>query len=468
MIIALFILVIALTGAENSKRAIYGSGKCTFDFGTTLTGCSSGNVIIDSFTAVTPSGVCTIGEMVTVDLDLTIHNPNIDIQDVLWDLGIQISTNGGNPITTGTTCINTGLLPANDINPNLLSGIGPYIKLDSAGECGDLGLYDLSSNPLLNRIKMDGVTIPCNQHASGGLAIGIGFSWFWEGNSHYCVGADTTGPGIGDRCQGEIVNVAGVTPQLPPTTTELPTTTTPTTTTTQTTTVPATTTPSPSKYGSGLCTSDMIANPTCDVFHIELTPNYITANITNSSSTECIVGNNVTLDLEIIFGGPFFVSFDVGIQIAKDGGNAITGDCMNVGLIPVGFPVDSLSGHGPYFNHDNPSVSFTDVCGDLATDNVKVIVEGVEIPCAMGSGGNLDIGIVFSWSTLYKECLGPDDTGPQTASMCQSYRPIIVGVTPVNPTTQTTTQTTTPTTTTQTTTPTTTTTLTTTPTTTTT
>ncbi|MCK4501118.1 VWA domain-containing protein [Candidatus Babeliales bacterium] len=192
--------------------------------------------------------------------------------------------------------------------------------------------------------------------------------------------------------------------------------------------------------GSGLCTADLIADPTCSSSDFNLV--FSDAVLVNSTNNTCMIGEMVKVNLTMVLSPTANMRFDIGIQIALDGGDAITGTCANTGLFNASInntDLDLLGGFGPFYNGEVSEEG--DVCGDAdkMLGDIKVVISDIEVLCNMNVNGNMTIGTAVSWSktpqTSENPCVGPDNTGPQTKSSCRTHILEIVGVVPVPPNT---------------------------------
>ena len=191
--------------------------------------------------------------------------------------------------------------------------------------------------------------------------------------------------------------------------------------------------------GSGLCATDFKANAKCDGFNdVRLVS--ATANRMDDGGSRCFIGTMVPMALTLVIEPLTPQTFDVGIQVALDGGNAMMGTCANYALIPAStmsnFDLDLSSGVGPFYNAEETEVG--DVCGDTrqVDGNITITLPGVMVPCQASGGDSnaLGIGVVISWSTQAANsenpCTGPDDTGPQAPSACLIQEAVFPGVVP--------------------------------------
>ena len=117
--------------------------------------------------------------------------------------------------------------------------------------------------------------------------------------------------------------------------------------------------------------------------------------------------------------------YDIGLFMALDGGNALTGTCLHDFLGPALSPpgtLDLASGAGPYRNIDG------DACGDIQSAETNVKDLGcVTIPCTdLDNDGNVDVGTVTSWDNNSNTvCNGVADTLPGTGAKCRAQRNIV-------------------------------------------
>ena len=181
----------------------------------------------------------------------------------------------------------------------------------------------------------------------------------------------------------------------------------------------------------------------------------------------CIDGEMVTLNLQAEVISNAAERWDIGIFIALDGGDALTGDCAHNYLnstplepgttgsctpscstsggacfkdadCPAGetcdFGYDPNSGAGPFYDGECAEDA-VDSCGDLE-QGVPTFLNllPITILCQDADGnGFLDLGTATSWdngksdgSGSKPSCLGEDDTLPNTPSKCRA-EPVQVG-----------------------------------------
>lgn len=123
----------------------------------------------------------------------------------------------------------------------------------------------------------------------------------------------------------------------------------------------------------------------------------------------CVPGEDISVTLQAEMLATSFERYDIGLFVARDGGNALTGSCYRDYLPPPLFPSppsctgtpDPNSGIGPYYNAecaDDP----LDTCGDLPGGIIYLKnLQPITIKCADSSStgqSTLDMAckIVFS------------------------------------------------------------------------
>ena len=200
----------------------------------------------------------------------------------------------------------------------------------------------------------------------------------------------------------------------------------------------------PLPAGSGLCLADLFGStPLC-------TSNDLASLATTvvSDVSSCIIGETITVNVTIKVASTATERFDMGFQVATDGGDAVTGTCENFALQAVSqnnTDLDVPSGNGPYYNGEIGETC--DVCGDIrGIDGVNTrFLPGIDVLCVDNGGGEVGVSVCVSWSNIsgnsVNPCTGPDDTRPSQTSKCECLGHL-TGVTPV-PTTGPTTTTTT-------------------------
>ena len=178
--------------------------------------------------------------------------------------------------------------------------------------------------------------------------------------------------------------------------------------------------------GSGLCMNELFGGNglTCvanDVRVVELIA-------VNNTIATCQQGELVTAHLiaRVISGA--ITRYDIGIVLAVDGGDGLSGVCDNYNLDPVSVDntdLDLVGGFGPYYNGE---LGTGDLCGDIrsADGNNYVDLGNVTFVCRDANmDGVADVNGGVGWDnnvsdgTLQKpHCFGPDDPSPGTKSKC--------------------------------------------------
>ena len=154
--------------------------------------------------------------------------------------------------------------------------------------------------------------------------------------------------------------------------------------------------------------------------------------------TECTAGDDVFLDLQAEEVATSSERYDIGLFVAQDGGNALTGLCLQdflpnvptlephfVGIdhnkrICTGTPSEG-TGTGPYFNGECEEDG-GDFCGDLRQGITTLRNLGfVTIKCQDFNGdGKADVSACTSWdNTKNNTCTEADDTLPNNGAKCK-------------------------------------------------
>ena len=118
--------------------------------------------------------------------------------------------------------------------------------------------------------------------------------------------------------------------------------------------------------------------------------------------------------------------YDIGVWIAQDGGNALTGTC-SVSNFPS-------SPSPPWTNLD----SSTDTCGDITSSNNPLYssIKNIKVKCIdLNNDGNLDVNVCLSWQQPGSNalCTSPLQAFPGSPSkcVCQKLPSIKIDVPPV-------------------------------------
>jgi len=197
-----------------------------------------------------------------------------------------------------------------------------------------------------------------------------------------------------------------------------------------------------SHLGSGLCASDIYAGSgqiscTSSDFVVE----HFDAVLADGNSS-CTVGDVVLVNLTMTTMLVADMRYDIGVQIAVDGGDAITGTCVNTALMFISYAnntdLDLMSGHGPY--DDEEQDDDNDVCGDADKTQgpIKLDLDNIMLLCTT-NGSNMTVNVCISWRETSDNstdpCFDADHTGADNPTSCQCETMIIGGVIPITPST---------------------------------
>jgi hypothetical protein len=141
----------------------------------------------------------------------------------------------------------------------------------------------------------------------------------------------------------------------------------------------------------------------------------------------CIIGEQITVTLQVQLLPTANRRYDVGLYLAQDGGNALDRGtiCYRDYLHPVTETVtveDLTNGAGPFWDHDG------DTCGDIFKNeddvpgNTYYDIQPFSITCVdPDSDGLLELATVVSWDNgAGTECTNQADTVPGTRSKCRA------------------------------------------------
>lgn len=151
-----------------------------------------------------------------------------------------------------------------------------------------------------------------------------------------------------------------------------------------------------------------------------------------SGPATCVAGETITVQMKANLESNANARYDIGLFIALDGGDALTGSCHNDYL-----PDDA----GTMVFHDlEDGVDPADSCGDLpAGDTVMREIQSLELVCEDLTGdGIADVGSCVSWDNATSNggnkpsCTSAADTKPNTKSKCRCGA-IAVGTIGVEP-----------------------------------
>jgi Peptidase family C25 len=179
------------------------------------------------------------------------------------------------------------------------------------------------------------------------------------------------------------------------------------------------------------CGNDSATAQTC-VDDVTGVSNVCTAN--DVSLTSVIVTNVVdgcvsasdtaTVDLQATLQSGT-TRYDIGIFLARDGGNAFTGSCIHDyfgPLLAVPPGQDPSSGVGPYADLEGAQ---SDACGDIVTGELTARnINGVSVSCSdTDLDGFVDIGNCLSWDNKSSNnCANVSQAVPGTKSKCNCTR----------------------------------------------
>ena len=128
--------------------------------------CTANDIGLAAFNLVSGPNSCVEGEDVTV----TLMGKFLSSASERLDIGLFVSTDGGDPNTLGGTCYNDYLHPISSDNTDLeiTSGFGPFyngeIEQDSYDTCGDL---EQDQNTFFQTAQ---ITIKCQDSNDNGIA----------------------------------------------------------------------------------------------------------------------------------------------------------------------------------------------------------------------------------------------------------------------------------------------------------
>jgi hypothetical protein len=147
----------------------------------------------------------------------------------------------------------------------------------------------------------------------------------------------------------------------------------------------------------------------------------------------CVAGEPIDVTLKVGVIARAVERYDIGLFIALDGGNALTGQCLQDYLPPPLQPAPpACTGTpnpdgGPYFNAECDEDP-TDTCGDLNHDAITYRgLPTLTLLCQDTDGDDVvDVGTCVTWDNAKSagtankpSCLGPDQTLPNTKSKCR-------------------------------------------------
>src|SRR5262245_57503139 len=182
------------------------------------------------------------------------------------------------------------------------------------------------------------------------------------------------------------------------------------------------------------CAQDLVPSANCDANDVDM------ATITATSITDGCTGpgDTATVSFQVAVAANAGTRYDIGIFIAKDGGDALHGQCFHSDLEPVALTPTPDSGHGAYKDADG------DACGDLEKPVVNLLdIPNVTVACRDDNNdGKLEIATLIRWQQNIEPtpCTGPQDAIPGTSSKCRNDIVVVANV-PVPTRTATATQT---------------------------
>ncbi|HQZ22060.1 MAG TPA: hypothetical protein PLW39_07305, partial [Thermoflexales bacterium] len=105
-------------------------------------------------------------------------------------------------------------------------------------------------------------------------------------------------------------------------------------------------------------------------------------------------GDLITVILTFTIQSNATDKYDVGFAVAADGGDAKTGSCYTDYLHPLGTPISTTSGVGPFRNTDG------DTCGDVSTADGTYLyrTQPMQLTCRdANNDGFLDVSTIIGW-----------------------------------------------------------------------
>ena len=155
--------------------------------------------------------------------------------------------------------------------------------------------------------------------------------------------------------------------------------------------------------------------------------------ISAGDSVSCAEGSTVTVRATAKIENSAQGRYEVGLWLATDGGDAISGSCNHYNL-----PIDSLSGAATTLDSDS--------CGDMNTGDTRIDLREVTLACQEGGSGHVEISSCVAWQIdSARVCpassvAGPDGfragTLPGSIARCSCGPTVVSGifVTPATPT----------------------------------
>lgn len=134
-------------------------------------------------------------------------------------------------------------------------------------------------------------------------------------------------------------------------------------------------------------------------------------------------GDKATIIPAVDFSSDTNARHDLGLFLATDGGNALTGVCK------VSIPPEAPAPFADLDSVSDPS----DQCGDIeaSTNLPDVEISTLTLPCLDSNGnGTADIGACVAWAnTSTHSCLAPSDSVPVNGSRCNCLELEVIGLT---------------------------------------
>jgi hypothetical protein len=153
-----------------------------------------------------------------------------------------------------------------------------------------------------------------------------------------------------------------------------------------------------------------------------------------NGETFCARNEPIEVKMEVEVMTTATTRYDIGIWIANDGGDALTGDCDVFTLYPASttnLDLDLTGGYGPYRNWELAEPA--DTCGELRKTDVPSVTrledQYVTVLCSsdsMISNASLATYVCLTWNNQARTgmpCTNGNDTIPSQSSKCncQSY-----------------------------------------------
>ncbi len=151
--------------------------------------------------------------------------------------------------------------------------------------------------------------------------------------------------------------------------------------------------------------------------------------------TSCVAGDEITVELraEVVAGAKD--RYDIGLYVAKDGGDALRGTCHQDYLPPpLALPGSVNPDGGPYLDDETGGPGVGDECGDLRQNVVNQrYLPPITVLCTdTNQDGQADLGSCVSWNNQRNSspiCTTQAGTRPNTKSKCRCTSVGIAGIT---------------------------------------